>query len=231
MGNPEGAMAALLGLFGKKGGGAAGEDVADSDFFEYQWDLDGRGIISHLVRVNMTQQRSKSKSKSKEQPVSVMFSYGEESNKEEELVMGHPDEVLLWAKAAADGKELSQHPIIRTTNMPESSMTIIFNQHAVIPNFYTIQHGWNTSFYALRHWLFEAQNLKDNEWYVVSEHGPEKHPGPFSFREAHQTASFPVRGKFWSRRLRIRQVGLNSGGFDDLYLSAFEVYGKVRPLT
>ena len=92
-------------------------------------------------------------------------------------VMGHPEEVLLWAKAAADGKELSQHPIIRTTNMPESSMTIVFNQHAVtpqfwelqldccvgqvIPNFYTIQHGWNTSFYALRHWLFEAQNLKD----------------------------------------------------------------------
>ena len=91
--------------------------------------------------------------------------------------MGHPDEVLLWAKAAADGKELSQHPIIRTTNMPESSVTIVFNQHAVsrtivrcqtsvsafkvIPNFYTIQHGWNTSFYALRHWLFEAQNLKD----------------------------------------------------------------------
>ena len=114
---------------------------------------------------------------------------------------------------------------------------------------------------ATNRWL-----ITQNEWYVVSEHGPEKHPGPFSFREAHQTASFPVpeavwlylrttksmvqvRGKFWSRRLRIRQVGLNSGGyvpyiyivgysvllvcirFDDLYLSAFEVYGKVRPLT
>lgn len=34
--------------------------------------------------------------------------------------------------------------------------------------------------------------IRQNKWYVVSEHGPEKHPGPYSFREAHQTASFPV---------------------------------------
>eukprot|EP00656_Telonema_subtile_P018692 TRINITY_DN20129_c0_g1_i2.p1 TRINITY_DN20129_c0_g1~~TRINITY_DN20129_c0_g1_i2.p1 ORF type:complete len:224 (+),score=43.91 TRINITY_DN20129_c0_g1_i2:136-807(+) len=216
-------MAFLGGLFS---GGASGEESEEEfQFFEYQWDFDQRGIIADLALQHATKRSEK---KRRGFPVEVTFCHGEEAVKEE-LVMGYPHEVYQWAVDAVAEKDPVPR-IVRTSNLPMSSMTIEFQTHAVMPNFYTIQHGWNTSFYALRFWVFEAQDMDTEKWFVVSEH-KEKPPGPYSFREAHQTASFPVRGKFFAKKLRIRQTGLNSGGFDDLYLSGFEVYGKRRPLT
>ena len=34
-------------------------------------------------------------------------------------------------------------------------------------------------------------------------------------------------GKFYTQELRVRQIGKNSGGYDDMYLCGFEVYGKL----
>merc|ERR1711865_864921 len=104
-------------------------------------------------------------------------------------------------------------------------MNVTFKENEVRPSGYTLQHGWNTSFYALRHWTFEGK--KDGDWFIISTHHHEP-PGPYPFRRQHQTCYFPVRGKFFAREFRVRQIGLNSGGYSDLYISAFEVYGKRR---
>merc|ERR1711907_874746 len=122
-------------------------------------------------------------------------------------------------------------PIGRTPNKPHMTLTLTLAGHAVKPTMYTLRHGWHTSFYALRHWVLEAKEVgKSGKWFVVSERNEEKEETPISLKEMFGTCSYPVRGKFYAQELRIRQIGKNSGGYDDMYICGFEVYGKLREL-
>ena len=45
-----------------------------------------------------------------------------------------------------------------------------------------------------------------------------------------QAEQNPLAGKFYASDLRVRQIGKNSGGYDDMYLCGIEIYGKLREL-
>ena len=144
-------------------------------------------------------------------------------------------DVVQWAltpKQPNVGGGPNKFPIVRTPNRVNMQIKLSFPNHAVKVNTYTLRHGWHTSFYALRSWVFEAKDIETNEWMKVTEHnedGSEEHP--YTLKEKFGTASYAVRGKFWAKEFRVRQIGKNSGGYDDLYICGIEVYGKLREVV
>ena len=140
--------------------------------------------------------------------------------------------MIQWAvdpkRPNSGGSGPHHFPIVRTPNRPNCALTIKLSKHMVKPTMYTFRHGWQNSYYAMRHWVFEAKQVGTDDWFIVSEHhedgSPEK---PFSITDAFSPASFIVKGKFFADELRLRQIGENSGGYEDMYVCGFEIYGKL----
>jgi len=87
------------------------------------------------------------------------------------------------------GSGLGKFPIVRTPNKKFSALTITMKTHSVKPTMYAIRHGWQNSYYALRHWVFEAKEEGSNKWFVVSEHKEDA-----SIKDGWDAVTFPVRG-------------------------------------
>jgi len=108
-------------------------------------------------------------------------------------------DVVQWAltpKQPNLGGGPNKFPIVRTPNRANMQIKLSFPNHAVKINMYTLRHGWHTSFYALREWVFEAKDMSSNEWFIVTTHkedGSEEHP--YTLKEKFGTCSYAVRGE------------------------------------
>merc|ERR1711977_123441 len=234
-------MAFLKKLFSKEKGGEdeeekedEGKDTYDSILHEWTYDFDGEGVVGKLMQAHV---------ESKQRSFPLRFDFGiarlgpkgePEESEHIDLVMGHVGDLTQWAidpKNPNVSGGPGKYPIVRTPNKPQCTLTLKLFTHAVKPTKYTLRHGWHTSFYAMRHWVLEAKEVNKDKWYIVSERkedGSDTHP--YTLKDAFGSCSFQVRGKFYAQELRIRQVGKNSGGYDDMYICGFEVYGKLREL-
>jgi len=187
-------------------------------------DFDNKGVVSYLTW------RAKARL-DKKRRLKVEFTAGRE-DQPVRLEMGSPNDVIQWAidpsTPNANGSGPHHFPIVRTPNLPNSAVTLRFDKFAVKPTMYSFRHGWHNSYYAMRSWVFEAKQEGSEEWFVVREHKEDGIETPFSVKDAFSPVSFEVRGKFYASEVRIRQTANNSGGYDDLYISGFEVYGKLK---
>jgi len=165
--------------------------------------------------------------------VTTEFSWGEEGeSKDKKIQMGKPFDVIMWAMDPEipnpNRSGPHKYPIVRTPNRPNCALTLRLKDHMVKPSMYTIRHGWHNSYYALRHWVFEAKPVGSDEWYIVSEHHEDgTQERPYSIVEGFTPCTFEVKGKFFADEVRVRQIGENSGGYEDMYICGFEVYGKL----
>lgn len=196
----------------------------ESYFAKKDHDFDSKGVVSYLIwraRARLDNRRR----------LKVEFTAGGE-DQPVRLEMGTPNDVIQWAidpsTPNANGSGPHHFPIVRTPNLPNSTVTLRFEKFAVKPTMYSFRHGWHNSYYAMRSWVFEAKQEGSGEWFVVREHKEDGQETPFSVKDAFSSVSFVVRGKFYASEVRIRQTTNNSGGYDDLYISGFEVYGKLK---
>ena len=98
------------------------------------------------------------------------------------------------------------------------------NKRLVWPVAYSLRHGYSSNSHYLRDWVLEG-SLDEWNWTVLSKHSNDKHlNGGYATHTWDVTQACPPSG---FRYLRVRQVGRNSSNSQDLYLSGFEVYGKL----
>ncbi len=97
-----------------------------------------------------------------------------------------------------------------------------FKSRRVKVRAYTLKHytSWDTE--ALRDWVLEGSNDKNN-WTVLREH-----VGDTALNGKGSTHTWSVSASGSFRYLRVRMTGLNSNKHWYLALSGFEVYGDLE---
>jgi hypothetical protein len=95
----------------------------------------------------------------------------------------------------------------------------------VWPKAYGLRHGYSSGSNFLRNWVLEG-SVDGQHWCLLSEHSEDK--GLIDTGYAAHTWMLekppPASGL---RYLRVKQTGRNSSHAFDLYLSGFEVYGRL----
>lgn len=113
---------------------------------------------------------------------------------------------------------------LRFTTRPTKNASVVFDfkSRRVKVRAYTLKHytSWDTE--ALRDWVLEGSNDKNN-WTVLREH-----VGDTALNGKGSTHTWSVSASGSFRYLRVRMTGLNSNKHWYLALSGFEVYGDLE---
>eukprot|EP00794_Sanderia_malayensis_P016799 gene16799-18494_t len=92
----------------------------------------------------------------------------------------------------------------------------------VIPESYSLRHGWITGNACLRNWALEG-SVDGNQWCTIKNHASDT-----TLNERYSVATWKVSKTHQPfRYFRIRMTGRNSSDSNELFLNGFEVQGKV----
>lgn len=105
-----------------------------------------------------------------------------------------------------------------TQNQPDSWIRVDLKKNRVNPVAYTIRGRMDHDYNQLQSWVFEGLNR--GRWVTIDKHQNE----PLRIKEA---KTFQVEAKGTYNAFRIKQIGENTYGDNDLVLSAFEVFGHI----
>ena len=111
-----------------------------------------------------------------------------------------------------------------TKNEPNSWICFEFKNHKIIPTHYTIRStSGGKGSYHLMSWVIEG-SLDKNNWEILSE---ERNNPALDDSFAVYTFQIQSKSQHQIKFIRIRSTGLDSSSSNYLYISAFEINGKL----
>ena len=106
-----------------------------------------------------------------------------------------------------------------THNEPDSWIRIDFKKASLVPTSYALAGRCDHDFNQMQSWVFEV--LSQKSWIVLDEH----HEQPLSTKKAY-SFKLPEQTNAY-KSFRIRQIGPNTYGDNDLVLSRIELFGQL----
>eukprot|EP01084_Bolivina_argentea_P187538 323013_1 len=108
-------------------------------------------------------------------------------------------------------------------SQPNSWAIIDFGQMEIIPDMYTLRHGYSVGDAYMMNWRFEGMKKNGNKWEVIRRHRNE-----ITLKCNERTASWKVDCDNFYSKFRVIQYGANNRPDHYLCLSGFEIYGVLK---
>jgi hypothetical protein len=121
--------------------------------------------------------------------------------------------------------DFTQFTLAHTENGPNSWVCYDFGEREVAVTHYTIRSRNDSSWHNLKTWTLEGLGSGDKWIPLDTRRDCEDLNGQGKF------GTFPVSHREFVRQVRLTQTGVDSSGYHYLVLSAFELFGTLRPIS